>query len=249
MVIAEAERIEYDGSSVQAVLARDVEGKEIRLECTDVVVATGPWSGKLMRKLFKEDKLVNADDYDITSSRAHSVCSFRMPMYAADAFTDAWHCFLRLSRPQIVVRSSEPLSAHALFTSIKTGKKSSEPELYARPDGTGYLCGPTDNEPLPDRADQVKVSRSAIATLKAEAAIISPHALGEKAVVEAEQACYLPYSRRTGSPILAKLREGVFFAAGHSCWGIQQGPGTGLAMSELILDDKVSCCDVSLLTP
>ena len=120
---------------------------------------------------------------------------------------------------QIVVRSAQPLSAHALFTSIKTGKKISEPELYVRPDGTGYLCGPTDSVPLPERADQVQVDPSAIATLKAEAVLISPDALGQKAKVEAEQACYLPTSRSTGSPILAKLKDGVYFAAGHSCWG------------------------------
>lgn len=58
-----------------------------------------------------------------------------------------------------------------------------------------------------------------IAILKAEAILISPNALGEKAEVVAEQACFLPISRSTGSPILTKLKEGVFFAAGHSCWG------------------------------
>lgn len=96
--------------------------------------------------------------------------------------------------------------------------------MYARPDGTGYLCGPTDNEPLPERADQVKVDPKAIATLKAEAVIISPDALGEKAVVEAEQACYLPISNSTGSPILARLKKGVYLASGHSCWGASMFP-------------------------
>ena len=76
-----------------------------------------------------------------------------------------------------------------------------------------------DNTPLPERADEVTVDPAAIATLKAEATIISPEALGEKAEVVAEQACFLPSSRSTGSPILTKVKEGVFFAAGHSCWG------------------------------
>lgn len=73
--------------------------------------------------------------------------------------------------------------------------------------------------PLPERADEVQVDPSAIATLKAEAVIIAPEALGEKAQVVAEQACYLPSSRSTGAPILTKVKEGVYFAAGHSCWG------------------------------
>ena len=73
----------------------------------------------------------------------------------------------------------------------------------------------TDNEPLPERADQVTVDPSAIATLKAEATIIAPNALGEKAETVAEQACFLPISRSTGSPMLTEMRKGVFFAAGR----------------------------------
>jgi glycine/D-amino acid oxidase-like deaminating enzyme len=116
-VIAQAEGIEYgtDGRPV-AVLARERDASEqIRLDCTDVVLAAGPWSGKLVNKLFKDDPAIDTSDYNVVGSRAHS----------------------------IVLKSSEPLSAVALFTSIRTGKKSSEPELYCRPDGTGYLCGPT----------------------------------------------------------------------------------------------------------
>lgn len=107
----------------------------------------------------------------------------------------------------------------ACFTSIRTGKNSTEPELYCRPDGTGYLCGPTDSSPLPERADEVQVDSQAIKKLKAEAILISPEALGEKAEVVAEQACFLPISRSTGSPILAEVKKGIYFAAGHSCWG------------------------------
>lgn len=141
-----------------------------------------------------------------------------------------------------------PLSAHVLFTSIRTGRKSSEPELYARPDGTAYLCGPTDDEPLPERADQVKVDPSAIATLKAEAILISPKHLAQEAVIDAEQACFLPSNARTGTPILDVLSPGLFLASCHSCWGILQGPASGMAMSELILDGKVTCCDISMLS-
>ncbi|KAK9900689.1 FAD dependent oxidoreductase [Cystobasidium minutum MCA 4210] len=223
IIYAQAERIETSGSDGKpsAVLAKGKDGNEVKVDCTDVVVAAGPWSGQLVKKLFKNDSSVDSSDYSIVGSRAHS----------------------------IVLKSSQPLSAMACFTSIRTGKNTTEPELYCRPDGTGYLCGPTDDAPLPERADQVDINTKAIAKLKAEAILISPEALGEKAEVVAEQACFLPISRSTGSPILSELKENVFFAAGHSCWGILQGPATGLAMSELILDGKVSCCDVSELTP
>lgn len=81
------------------------------------------------------------------------------------------------------------------------------------------MFGLSDNEPLPERADEVAVDPMAIKTLKAEAIIIAPEALGQKAEVVAEQACYLPSSRATGAPILTKVKEGIYFAAGHSCWG------------------------------
>ena len=32
----------------------------------------------------------------------------------------------------------------------------------------------------------------------------------------------------------------MFMAAGHTCWGIQNGPATGKIMSEYVLDGKVS---------
>ena len=75
-VIAEAESIEYAtdlGGKPKAVLAKSLDGKEVRLECTDVVLATGPWSGKLMKKLFENDPSISIEDYDIRGSRAHSV--------------------------------------------------------------------------------------------------------------------------------------------------------------------------------
>lgn len=116
-VIAHAESISYDEQSGRpsAVLAKTKEGKQISLPCTDVVIAAGPWAGKLASRLFTSDTNIDASEYRIVGSRAHS----------------------------IVLKSAQPLSAIALFTSIRTGKKSSEPEIYCRPDGTGYICGPT----------------------------------------------------------------------------------------------------------
>ena len=34
---------------------------------------------------------------------------------------------------------------------------------------------------------------------------------------------------------------GVYLGTGHSCWGILNGPATGLMLAEMILDGKVSC--------
>lgn len=96
-----------------------------------------------------------------------------------------------------------------------------EPELYCRPDGTVYCCGAGDDEPLPETAANVELDRGKIAELKAQTAVISPSHIGT-GVVEAEQACYLPQSRR-GTPWVGKLVEGVYVGSGHSCWGLTLG--------------------------
>lgn len=87
--------------------------------------------------------------------------------------------------------------------------------------------------------------------LKHQAEAISP-ILGSDsgAVVETTTACFLPIPDR-GRPIIGKVPgvEGVFVGGGLSCWGITQGPGTGLVLAELILEDKVVTADVSKLAP
>lgn len=38
-------------------------------------------------------------------------------------------------------------------------------------------------------------------------------------------------------------------SAGHSCWGILNGPATGLVMAELIAEGKASSVDIRKLDP
>ena len=40
--------------------------------------------------------------------------------------------------------------------------------------------------------------------------------------------------------------EGVVLASGHSCWGIQNGPGTGKCVSEILLE---GVCRSAVLGP
>ena len=53
------------------------------------------------------------------------------------------------------------------------------------------------------------------------------------------QACYLPVSDKIG-PIISEipLYDGAYIATGHSCWGILNGPITGLVVAQLILNLK-----------
>lgn len=189
-----------------------------RIPCSEVVIAAGPWIGSLVSNLLTPR--LSKPLSGIRGSRAHS----------------------------IVIKAPQPLSAHVLFTSLKLKNKSFEPEIYARPDGTAYVCGAGDGLALPDSAESVQVDPGRIAALKEQTAAISPDVLGNAEVVK-EQACYLPISGSTGSPIIGRLTKGVTVAGGHSCWGITLGPGTGKCVAEIILQGEAKTADIDGLAP
>lgn len=193
------------------------ENQEEVLPTTDAVVAAGPWTSRLLPQV------------PVTSSRAHSV----------------------------VIRTPRPISAYALFTSIDlppgfpaagTGTGAAtppkpikrmqvvEPEIYARPDGTAYACGPTDDTvALPLTTAGVEVDAARCEDIVQQVGAVSDE-LGRDGEVLARQACYLPQ----GGPFIGPVpgHGGVVVAAGHTCWGIQNAPGTGKLVSEIILDGE-----------
>ena len=124
-----------------------------------------------------------------------------------------------------------------------------EPEVYPRPDGTVYMCGgcSSDHVPLPSNPAEVKVDLEACRQIKTLAGHISE----ELKEVESYQssACYLPYSK-DGCPMIGKISKvgGLYVGAGHSCWGILQGPATGEALAQLVLTDNTDI-DISRFSP
>ncbi|KAM0748279.1 DAO-domain-containing protein [Meredithblackwellia eburnea MCA 4105] len=208
---------------------RGGEGVDVEtIPASDVILAAGPWTGSLLSKLGLTSGAGRASAID--GSRAHSIVVKPPP--------------------------GRKLPAQALFTSIKTksgmrGGSTVEPEIYLRPDGTAYACGPTDHSSLPALASDVKVDTTATSSLFSQiVGLSSSHFSKEEgAEVVAEQACYLPVG--SGDPVIGKVRgqDGVYIASGHSCWGICNGPGTGKVVAELVLDGKVSSADISRLLP
>ncbi|KAF3763582.1 FAD dependent oxidoreductase, partial [Cryphonectria parasitica EP155] len=208
-----------DGRKVESVTYIKDGKEETQLPTTDCVVAAGPWTSRLLPNV------------PVTASRAHSV----------------------------VIKTPRPVSAYALFTSIALPpgfpaptppnargtpaaqipiKKTQvvEPEIYARPDGTAYACGPTDlTVPLPLTTAEVEVDRARCEDIISQVGGISDE-LGSDGEVLARQACYLPQ----GGPFIGEVggTKGLLVAAGHTCWGIQNGPGTGKIVSEIILDGE-----------
>ncbi|KAG0169185.1 hypothetical protein DFQ28_004298 [Apophysomyces sp. BC1034] len=137
----------------------------------------------------------------------------------------------------IVINPGCEIPAQALFTLIIDRNKTSEPE-----DGTVYVCGATDNEPLPESAEKVEVKSDAVKDLEHMAAKVSS-LLSNRQII-AKQACYLPTSK-DGLPLIGAHPSyaQLYIATGHSCWGILNSPITGLMVSELLTNSQITCLD------
>eukprot|EP00092_Neocalanus_flemingeri_P031003 GFUD01033674.1.p1 GENE.GFUD01033674.1~~GFUD01033674.1.p1 ORF type:complete len:368 (+),score=36.14 GFUD01033674.1:67-1170(+) len=133
----------------------------------------------------------------------------------------------------------------ALFLAYKE-----DPEVYPRPDGTVYVCGSVaaEHAPLPEHPKDVIFDSSACEQIKALAGKVCLEL--KNAENYSKSACYLPHSA-DGTPIIGKVptMSGLYMAAGHSCWGILQGPATGEAVAELVSLGKSSHVDLSPFDP
>lgn len=159
-----------------------------------------------------------------------------------------------LKAHSIVLEPKEPgaISPHALFLSyyLAEGGKPMDPEVYPRPTGEVYICGMSAVEEVPDDPEQVAPNPESIRMLKRVAKNVSAHFKVGEAQVKAEQACFLP-STDDGVPVIGELpgMKGCFVATGHSCWGILNGPATGAALAELVIDGQASIVDLSSFSP
>jgi glycine/D-amino acid oxidase-like deaminating enzyme len=141
-------------------------------------------------------------------------------------------------------------SADALFLAYR-GKSGGtlEPEIYPRPDGTVYVCGVSSEEALPQYAHEISAESAAIKTLKEVATAVSSNFTNAK--VLQEQSCFLPCTD-DGLPLIGAVPgvdKGLYIATGHSCWGILNGPATGLGIAELIVEGKATSVDLTAFDP
>lgn len=145
----------------------------------------------------------------------------------------------------------QPVSPFAIFTELKTGARSYiSPEIYARQDEV-YVCGEGDSAvDVPETTDDVEVVKSKCDELFKQVSKISPNL--SKGHILKRQACYLPVLDVPSSsgPLIGETNvERLYLASGHSCWGINNAPGTGKIMSELLLDGKAKSANISGLNP
>lgn len=140
---------------------------------------------------------------------------------------------------------------YAIFTEFKTGPGTYiSPEIYARLDEV-YVCGEGDSAvDIPETTDDVEVVKERCDLLFQQVSKVSPN-LARGRILK-RQACYLPVVDVPSSsgPLIGETNvENLFLALGHSCWGINNAPGTGKIMSEILLDGEVSSADISGLDP
>ncbi|CAK9435666.1 uncharacterized protein LODBEIA_P03930 [Lodderomyces beijingensis] len=145
----------------------------------------------------------------------------------------------------------QPVSPYAIFTEFKVAPtKYISPEIYARQDEV-YVCGEGDSAvDVPETTDDVEVVRSKCDELYKQVSKISPNL--KRGKILRRQACYLPVLDVPSSsgPLIGETNvTNLYLASGHSCWGINNAPGTGKVMSELLLDGSAKSADISSLDP
>ena len=149
----------------------------------------------------------------------------------------------------ITLKPAERIPAEALFVDYldEHGRRSS-PEIFPRPDGEVYLCGLSDDQPLPEDPRLVSVSAAATAALRHVAGALSSSMA--HAPVLAENACYRPICA-DALPVMGAVPgvAGAFVATGHNCWGILNAPASGAAMAELVVEGESTCLDLRPFTP
>jgi glycine/D-amino acid oxidase-like deaminating enzyme len=155
----------------------------------------------------------------------------------------------------VTIRPSRPVSAYALFTSIDLPRGNNKrgetvtPEIYARPNNEVYACGEGDHLiPLPTSTDLVQCDESRCQEIVDQVSTISEELRDGE--VTARQACYLPNVSRGSGPLIGQTSvKGLLMGAGHTCWGIQNGPATGKLLSEMVWDGKAKSAEIGSLDP
>lgn len=149
----------------------------------------------------------------------------------------------------LIFDTGSAIPAEALF--LEYQEASGEvltPELFARADGTTWICAISSTGPLPIDPAAVAPDDGAHARLEAMCRTLSP-ALASAPIV-ARQACFRPVTE-DGLPLIGAVPglSGAYVATGHSVWGMLNAPATGEAMSELILDGAAQHVDLAPFAP
>lgn len=150
----------------------------------------------------------------------------------------------------ITVEPTSQVSPYAVFAEVRMDRsRYSAPEIYGRKDEI-YVCGEGSHDPLPETTNDVIATDSRCEDLFKSSGLISSEIACGK--ITRKQACFLPVVEipSTTGPFIGQTNaKNLYIASGHSCWGINNAPGTGKVMAEIVLDGKAKSADVSSLSP
>ena len=150
----------------------------------------------------------------------------------------------------ITLRPDFEVPAEMLFCEYRTAAgETLSPEIYPRPDGEVWVCGMSDDQPVPFDPADVRVDDARCDELRRIAGTIATGLAG--AEITRRQACYRPICA-DAMPLLGPApgrRSGVYVATGHNCWGILNAPASGKAMAELIALGEARTVDLSPFDP
>ncbi|KAL6718767.1 Processing alpha glucosidase I [Lecanora helva] len=228
IVYGSAKKLKYkeNNQGIQSVTYTDNEKMASHeLAATDVVIAAGPWTPNIFPSV------------QLGAPRGHGV----------------------------VVRPSRNLSPYVLFPKIQppldgTLSNILSPKIYPRPgDGlykfdTVYACGPDDyTVPLPEDTSRVQVDKQKTEDVWTAIERVSGEIRDGEVITR--QACYKSQIRpheedEEVGPIVGPAGiVGVWLATGHDEWGIQNSAGTGLVMSEMIMEGRAKSANCEALDP
>lgn len=240
-----------DGTRMEE--AEEDEGESERLEAIELddgttipadklVIACGPWTEKA-RYWFPE----HLQWYwpEITGVKCHSVL-VQAPRTLSEAVFFERPPSGRKSR-SAALRKDQDGDTTTEEDKLLTTEQLSSVEVYPRPDGDAYVNGLEGDEVLiEEEPGKEVVEEDAVKNL--ETALGQTSSMLEGLKAHTKQVCYWPETP-DGLPILDRIEDflggSTYVAAGHSVWGILQGPISGKAMSELILDGKSTTVDLS----
>ncbi|KAI3986955.1 hypothetical protein MKX01_039890 [Papaver californicum] len=222
VVIGELERVETEQGRVKSVVLKEKEGEDDS----------------------NNNRIIDTDSVVLALGPWSSRLSLISSLFNVSA----------LKAHSIVLIPKDPtaITPHALFLTYKAanGGEPMDPEVYPRPTGEVYLCGMSAKGEVPDNPEEIMGDPESIKVLKRVAGSVSSHLKEGEVEVKAEQACFLPLTD-DDKPVIGELPnvKGCYVATGHSCWGILNGPATGAAMAELVLDGVSSIIDLTPFSP
>ncbi|MBV7334388.1 FAD-binding oxidoreductase [Chloroflexi bacterium TSY] len=216
--------------------AAQIHGAQLRMGTVEGVTLSS--DGKRITGLLVDGELLQADNVVIAMGPWSILACEWLPLPAVYG----------LKGHSLIFRF-EPPDPYALFVELETEDGTIDtPEVVPRVDGTTYICGLSGTAPLPVDPAHVELESGATERLRSMATAFSPE-LGASEVLAA-QACYRPITT-DGVPLIGRVPdvEGAYVATGHSVWGMLNGPATGEAMAELIVEGTTSKVDLTPFDP